>query len=105
MLCAALAPLLAPSFEIGFVGVRTPTGDVLIEQALIIYTRPPQVSDPPAPYVTAESVAGVLYVTKMLNEKSLADGYALIGQAKALPGHDQAPGDPWHHVPAAATRG
>jgi hypothetical protein len=99
MLCAALAPLLAPSFEIGFVGVRTPTGDVLIEQALIIYTRPPQVSGPPAPYVTAESVAGVLYVTKMLNEKSLADGYALIGQAKALPGHDQAPGDPWHHVP------
>ena len=43
MLCAALAPLLAPSFEIGFVGVRTPAGDVLIEQALIIYTRPPQV--------------------------------------------------------------
>lgn len=55
---AALAPLLAPSFEIGFVGVRTPAGDVLIEQALIIYTRPPQVWDPPAPYVTAESVAG-----------------------------------------------
>jgi hypothetical protein len=99
MLCAALAPLLAPSFEIGFVGVRTPTGDVLIEQALVIYIRPPQVSDPPAPYVTAESVAGVLYVTKMLNEESLADGYALIGQVKALPGHDQAPGDRWHHVP------
>src|ERR1039458_7723022 len=99
MLCAALAPLLAPSFEIGFVGVRTPTGDVLIEQALIIYTGQPQVSYPPSPYVTAESVAGVLYVTKMLNETSLADGYALIGQAKALPGHDQALGGPWHHVP------
>ena len=99
MLCAALAPLLAPSFEIGFVGVKTPTGDVLIEQALIIYTRPPQVSDPPAPYVTAERVAGVLYVTKMLNEESLADGYAMIEQVKALPGHDKAPGDPWHHVP------
>jgi hypothetical protein len=99
VLYAALAPFLAPSFEIGFVGVKSPTGDLLIEGALIIHTRPSEAPDVPTPYVTAESVAGVLYVTKMLNEESLADGYALIAKVKALPGHDQAPGDPWHHVP------
>jgi hypothetical protein len=96
---SAFAPLLAPSFEIRFVGVKTSTGDVMIERALIIFSRPPQVADYPEPYVPAERVAGVLYVTKMLNEASLADGYALIGQVKALPGLGRASDEGWHHVP------
>jgi hypothetical protein len=99
VLCAAIAPFLAPSFEIGFAGVKTSTGDVLIEQALIIYTRRSQAADYSEPYVPAESVAGVLYVTKMLNEESLADGYELIGKVKALPGLGRASDEGWHHIP------
>jgi hypothetical protein len=96
---ASLASFLTPSFDIGFVGVKSTTGDVLIERALIIYTRSPGASDAPITNVTVASVAGVLYVTKMLNEETLAYGYSLIGKVKALPGHEMVPGDPWHHVP------
>jgi len=98
VLCAAIAPFLAASFAIGFVGVKTSTGDILIEQALIIYTRRSQVADDSESYVPAESVAGVLYVTKMLNEDSLADGYQLIGRVKALPGLGRASDEGWHHI-------
>jgi hypothetical protein len=50
-------------------------------------------------YVTPETVAGVLYATQTLNEKSLAEGYALIGKVKALPGHGTVSEEGWHHVP------
>ena len=95
----ALELFLAPAFQIGFVGVKSPTGDVLIEQALIIHTASSEAPDSSTLYVTSASVAGVLYVTKMLDEESLADGYSLIGKVKALPGHETVSGDPWHHVP------
>jgi hypothetical protein len=44
-------------------------------------------------------VAGVLYATQTLNEKSLAEGYALIGKVKSLSGHETVSEEGWHHVP------
>lgn len=51
-LCAALESLLAPDFHVGFVGVRSVAGDVLIEQALIIYTTLSAEPEGPTQYVT-----------------------------------------------------
>ena len=96
---SVLDSLLAPDFRVGFVGVRSTAGDVLIEQALIIYTALSPLPDGSAQYVSPEAVAGVLYPTLTLNEAALAEGYALIGKVKALPGHDTF-SDDWHHVRA-----
>jgi hypothetical protein len=98
-LCAALEPLLIPDFRIGFVGVRSETGEVLMERALLIYTT--SSAEPPesTPYVAPETVAGVLHVTQSLNEVSLAEGYALIGKVKALPVQDTDTVEGWHHLP------
>jgi len=38
-------------------------------------------------------------VAQRLNEDSLAEGYALIGKVKALPGHETDSVEGWHHVP------
>jgi len=54
--------LLAPDFRIRFVGVKNPADDVLIEQALIIYTASSAESAGPTRYVTPGGGAGVLYV-------------------------------------------
>jgi hypothetical protein len=43
---------LAPDFHVGFVGVRSVAGDVLIEQALIIYTTLSAEPEGPTQYVT-----------------------------------------------------
>ena len=87
-LCAALEPLLSPDFRIGFVGVTGDAGNVLIERALLIYTKPSAEQEDSAQHVAPETVAGVLHVAQRLNEDSLAEGYALIGKVKALPGHE-----------------
>src|ERR1700756_1803324 len=83
----ALASFLGPlsPFAIDFVGVKSPAGQVLIERELIIYTRAPEEPIDLPRFVTCESVAGVFYVTKLLDEKSLVDGYSVIGKVKALP--------------------
>jgi hypothetical protein len=98
-LCAALESLLSPDFRIGFVGVRGDDGVVLIDRALLIYTTSSAKPHASTQYVTPDTVAGVLHVTQTLNEKSLAEGYELIGKVKALPGHDTDSVDAWHHVP------
>ena len=87
-LCEILEPLLRPDFRIGFVGVKGEADDVLIERALLIYTTTSAEPEGSKQYVAPETVAGTLHVTKILNEESLAAGYALIGKVKALPGHD-----------------
>lgn len=98
-LCATLQPLLSPDFRIGFVGVRDEAGEVLMEQALLIYTRSSADLGDSTQYVAPETVAGVLHVTQSLSEASLAEGYALIGKVKALPGHGTDSVEGWHHVP------
>jgi hypothetical protein len=98
-LCAALEPLLSPDFRIGFVGVRGEAGDVLIERALLVYTTSSAEPQGSTQYVAPETVAGVLHVAQMLDQESLAQGYALIGKVKALPGHDTDSVEGWHHVP------
>lgn len=98
-LCATLEPLLSPDFRIGFVGVRDEAGEVLMERALLIYTRSSADLGDSTQYVAPETVAGVLHVTRSLNEASLVEGYALIGRVKALPGHDTDSVEGWHHVP------
>jgi len=98
-LCAMLEPLLSPDFRIGFVGVRDASGEVLIERALLIYTASLAEWEDSTQYVAPETVAGVLHVAQSLNESSLAEGYALIGKVKALPGHDTDSVEGWHHVP------
>lgn len=98
-LCATLKPLLKPDFRIDFVGVRGETGEVLIERALLIFAASSRELESSVRYVAPETVAGVLHVTPRLDEDSLAEGYALIGQVKALPGHDTDSIDGWHHVP------
>ena len=98
-LCEILEPLLRPDFRIGFVGVKGEADDVLIERALLIYTTTSAEPEGSKQYVAPETVAGTLHVTKILNEESLAAGYALIGKVKALPGHDTDSVDGWHHVP------
>jgi len=98
-LCATLKPLLSPDFRIEFVGVRGEAGDVLMERTLLIFPASSVEQDCSLQYVAPETVAGVLHVTQKLDEDSLAEGYALIGQVKALPGHDTDSVDGWHHVP------
>lgn len=98
-LCATLEPLLRPDFRIGFVGVRNAAGEVLMERALLIYTMSSAELQESTQYVAPETVAGVLHVAQSLNEVSLAEGYALIGKVKALPGHDTDSVEGWHHVP------
>jgi hypothetical protein len=98
-LCVALEPLLSPDFRIGFVGVTDNAGNVLIERALLIYTTPSTEPVDSAQNVAPETVAGVLHVVQRLNEDSLAEGYALIGKVKALPGHETDSVEGWHHVP------
>jgi hypothetical protein len=99
LICAALEPLLSPNFRIGFVGVRGEAGEILMERALLIHTTSSAEPQESTQYVAAETVAGVLHVTQSLNEVSLAEGYALIGKVKALPGHDTDSVEGWHHVP------
>ena len=48
---------------------------------------------------TSERVAGVIYAVRTLNDKSLAEGYKLICQVKALPGQDTDSVAGWHHIP------
>ncbi len=98
-LCVALEPLLSPDFRIGFVGVTGDAGNVLIERALLIYTTPSTEPEDSAQHVAPETVAGVLHVVQRLNGDSLAEGYALIGKVKALPGHETDEVEGWHHVP------
>lgn len=98
-LCASLGPLLSPDFRIGFVGVTGEAGNVLIERALLIYTTSSAETEDSTQYVAPETVAGVLHVAQCLSKDSLAEGYALIGKVKALPGHETDSVDGWHHVP------
>ena len=94
-----LEPLLSPDFHIGFVGVRSEAGEVLMERALLIYTTSSAEPQASTQYVAPETVAGALHVVQTLNEESLAEGYRLIGKVKALPGHDTDSVEGWHHVP------
>jgi len=96
---AAVASLLAPPFAIGFVGVKSPNGDVLIERGLLIYTCTTEESDDDPQYVTSGAVAGAFYLTEMLDERTLSDGYSLIGKIKELTARRTASDDGWHHIP------
>ena len=97
--CEALEPQLLPDFQIGFVGVTGETGDILIDTALLIYTSASSTTDDSPKYVASERVAGVIHAVKILNDESLAEGYKLIGQVKALPGQDTDSVAGWHHIP------
>jgi len=90
---------LRPDFRIGFVGVAGHAGAILMDPALIIYTSSSVMADDSPRYVASERVAGVIYAVRTLNDKSLAEGYKLIGQVKALPGQDTDSVAGWHHIP------
>jgi hypothetical protein len=98
-LCEVLGPQLRPDFRIGFVGVTGEAGAILMEPALLIYTSSSVMTEDSPPYVASEKVAGVIYAVRTLNDASLAEGYKLIGQVKALPGHDTDSVAGWHHIP------
>jgi len=98
-LCEVLGPQLRPDFRIGFVGVTGEAGAILMEPALLIYTSSSVVTDDSPKYVSSERVAGVIYAVRTLNDASLAEGYKLICQVKALPGHDTDSVAGWHHIP------
>jgi len=53
-LCEALEALLLPDFQIGFVGVTGKTGDILLESALLIYTRSSEITGNSLRYVASE---------------------------------------------------
>ena len=99
-LCEVLEPQLRPDFRIGFVGVTGEAGAILIEPALLIYTNSSVMTEDSPPYVASEKVAGVIYAVRTLNDESLSEGYKLIGQVKALPGHDTDSVAGWPHMPA-----
>jgi hypothetical protein len=98
-LCTALESLLVSSFGIGFLGIKSPSGEALIERELIIYTRTADDAKGPVTHVTCDAVAGVIYLTPTLNKKSLTDGYSRIGRVKALPRSDRPTDHPGHNVP------
>jgi hypothetical protein len=101
-LLGAFTSLLVWPFAVGFVSVIRPSGELLIERELIIYTRPTEETGSSIDSVTSDMVAGVFYVTKFLSGDNLREGYKRIAAVKSLTRTEKPEGYPGHDVPFGA---
>jgi hypothetical protein len=101
-LLETLGPLLAPTFGVGLLSVVGPSGEILIERELLVYSKSAEDADNVMKSLTIERVAGVIYATQLLGPKTLGEGYHRVGAVKSLPRASKPKGFPGHNTPFGA---